>query len=111
VEKTDVGLRFKMVDSFLPLPHEPLKMYESFGRRRLWVRGLPPGKYDLKIDGATVASDTSQGWNKGVNLRLGPEFEQVEALRAAINQKNDLFFYRWRPQNVTFLLGFRKHEQ
>ncbi len=25
--------------------------------------------------------------------------------------KNELFFYRWRPQNETYLFGFRKHEQ
>ncbi len=40
-----------------------------------------------------------------------PEFDQVEALRSAINAKNELYFYRWRPQNETYLFGFRKHEQ
>ena len=25
--------------------------------------------------------------------------------------KNQLFFHRWRPQNETYLFGFRKHEQ
>ena len=29
----------------------------------------------------------------------------------AINEKNRLYFYRWRPQNETYLFGFRKHEQ
>lgn len=28
-----------------------------------------------------------------------------------IVKKNQLFFYRWRPQNETYLFGFRKHEQ
>lgn len=28
-----------------------------------------------------------------------------------IIKKNKLFFYRWRPQNETYLFGFRKHEQ
>jgi lysophospholipase L1-like esterase len=32
-------------------------------------------------------------------------------LRAAVVAKNRLFFYRWRPQNETYLFGFRKHEQ
>jgi lysophospholipase L1-like esterase len=32
-------------------------------------------------------------------------------LRAAIRHKNELFFHRWRPQNQTYLFGFRKHEQ
>ena len=34
-----------------------------------------------------------------------------EKLREAIVEKNRLYFHRWRPQNVTYLFGFRKHEQ
>lgn len=34
-----------------------------------------------------------------------------EALRQAIVAKNDLFFHRHRPENETYLRGFRKHEQ
>lgn len=26
-------------------------------------------------------------------------------------EKNRQYFYNWRPQNITYLLGFRKHEQ
>ncbi len=33
------------------------------------------------------------------------------ALRQLILKKNELYFHRWRPQNVTYLFGFRKHEQ
>jgi len=32
-------------------------------------------------------------------------------LRQAIIEKNKLYFYRWRPQNETYLFGFRKKEQ
>jgi lysophospholipase L1-like esterase len=111
VESTAVGLRFKLVDKFLPLPEPSSTLLSGLARRRLWVRDLAHGRYDLKIDGATVATASSEGWQKGVTLKSGPEFEQAEALRVAINRKNDLFFYRWRPQNITYLLGFRKHEQ
>lgn len=34
-----------------------------------------------------------------------------EQLRLKIVEKNQLFFHRWRPQNITYLTGFRKHEQ
>ena len=34
-----------------------------------------------------------------------------EKLRAQIRVKNQLYFHRWRPQNETYLHGFRKHEQ
>ena len=35
----------------------------------------------------------------------------AKALRQRIVHKNELFFHRWRPQNETYLFGFRKHEQ
>lgn len=34
-----------------------------------------------------------------------------QQLRDKIVAKNELFFHRWRPQNQTYLFGFRKHEQ
>ena len=34
-----------------------------------------------------------------------------ETLRKRIVEKNQLFFHRYRPQNETYLLLFRKHEQ
>jgi glycosyltransferase involved in cell wall biosynthesis len=39
-----------------------------------------------------------------------PEASAKE-LRKAVLKKNELFFHRWRPQNETYLFGFRKHEQ
>lgn len=35
----------------------------------------------------------------------------TEALRQTVIRKDQLFFDRWRPQNETYLFGFRKHEQ
>lgn len=35
----------------------------------------------------------------------------AQSLLEAIQKKNELFFHRWRPQNETYLFGFRKHEQ
>lgn len=37
--------------------------------------------------------------------------EREAALREKIVAKNTLYFHRWRPQNVTYLFLFRKHEQ
>ncbi len=46
------------------------------------------------------------------SLGLGKSATGIsEKLRAAIQAKNLLFFNRWRPQNETYLFGFRKHEQ
>ncbi len=39
------------------------------------------------------------------------EAEGFEQLRTLIARKNDLVFHRYRPQNETYLRGFRQHEQ
>jgi lysophospholipase L1-like esterase len=96
-------LRFRVTDAVLPMP--------GSGERSLCVRGLAPGRYTLNIDGRPVASATATDWAAGVRLDRGPEFEQAECLRRAIVAKNELYFHRWRPQNETYLFGFRKHEQ
>jgi len=75
------------------------------------VFGLPRGTFALRIDGQEVAVAKSERWAAGVPFVTGPDFDQAEALRAAIVAKNRLYFYRWRPQNSTYLFGFRKHEQ
>lgn len=42
---------------------------------------------------------------------VGASHPQYEQLRSLIVRKNELYFHRWRPQNITYLYGFRKHEQ
>lgn len=37
--------------------------------------------------------------------------DKLESLRQALIAKNEQFFNKWRPQNETYLFGFRKHEQ
>lgn len=41
----------------------------------------------------------------------GTDSTQYEKMRGLIAKKNELYFHRWRPQNITYLFGFRKHEQ
>ena len=77
----------------------------------LKVTGLPAGRYELRADGRPIETRPAEDWARGVRVAGGPDREQVERLRAAINRKNRLFFHRWRPQNITYLFGFRKHEQ
>lgn len=79
----------------------------------LWlkVEGLATGRHELNIDGYPVATRSAEEWARGVMVPVPPDHEQFEKLRAAIHQKNRLFFHRWRPQNITYLFGFRKHEQ
>ena len=78
----------------------------------LKITDLEPGTYVLKIDGQPMQKATAAQWGQGQIIpTTAPEFHQAEKLRQAIIAKNQLFFYRWRPQNETYLFGFRKHEQ
>jgi lysophospholipase L1-like esterase len=108
-------LRFRVTDDSLPPPpappNSPAGASLPGAERVLRVRGLAPGKYTLAIDGQEVAEADAAEWAAGVKLRRGPEFRQAEQLRTAIIDKNRLYFHRWRPQNETYLFGFRKHEQ
>ena len=110
-KKGGTGRRFRVTDAHLPAPLSPAQIVPPGRGRVLRVRGLAPGKYTLTIDGKPAQTATAQQWQAGVTLRGGPELEQAEKLRATIVAKNRLYFHRWRPQNETYLFGFRKHEQ
>jgi lysophospholipase L1-like esterase len=69
-----------------------IHLSEQGYRRLAWA--IAP---DLGADGPVPPSDA--------------ELARVEPLRQAVVAKNRLYFYRWRPQNETYLFGFRKHEQ
>lgn len=108
-------LQWTALDDYLPSPPNPaaaeLPYEESSPQRVLKITGLGEGTYSLSIDGEPCCTATAEQWSNGVSLTSGPEFAATEALRQAILKKNELFFYRWRPQNTTYLFGFRKHEQ
>jgi lysophospholipase L1-like esterase len=94
------GAAFQAADASLP-----------GGPRRLRVEGLSSGKYALKIDGAAVATAAAGDWARGVAITAGPEFVQAEKLRGLIEEKNRHYFHYWRPQNDTYIFGFRRKEQ
>ncbi len=84
----------KAKDSFLP------------SERLVTARGLK-GRTSLTVDGVTAATASPEEWEKGVRIKAAEEVE----LRRRLAKKNELYFHRYRPQNETYLLGFRKHEQ
>jgi hypothetical protein len=105
---------FTLTDPFLPTCEYPVVLTGDLTPpgdvRFATFAGLEPGRYTLSIDGKTAATADHTVWaNAGVVK--SPEILQVVELRHAIIAKNQLFFHRWRPQNTTYLLGFRKHEQ
>ncbi|MBI1917304.1 MAG: hypothetical protein HYS12_21600, partial [Planctomycetes bacterium] len=111
IEKRESGMRFRASDTRLPAILSPKGDFLPGWERTLRVRGLAPGKYVLKVNGKPVRTATAEEWQAGIVLKAGPAFDQVEKLRRTIVEKNRLYFHRWRPQNETYLFGFRKHEQ
>ncbi len=64
----------------------------------------------LKPEGSRQLGPTLVTALAGVDT-IPPLSEAFEQLRAAVIRKNQEYFYRWRPQNETYIFGFRKHEQ
>lgn len=106
-------VRFGLAQLPSPSPSGEAATDASFGGAQFTVgaKGLAPGRHILRIDGKPAATASAEQWAEGVVLESGPDFDQAEKLRQAIVRKNELYFHRWRPQNVTYLFGFRKHEQ
>jgi lysophospholipase L1-like esterase len=91
---------FRAKDDLLPAPGERSRL--------LTVRSLTPGFYALKAGGIRLAGATGDEWGRGVTLTGSAE---TERLREAIAYKNLVYYQYWRPQNDTYIFGFRKREQ
>jgi lysophospholipase L1-like esterase len=111
------GLTLVHASERLPTPPNPPHAIDRDRSEtaKLGLRGVPPGSYRLVREGKVVFAVTVPPGVDSVDLCLnpegGPDAAQAEALRHVINAKNELYFHRWRPQNETYLFGFRKHEQ
>lgn len=112
---TPTGLKFQLRADLLPDPPFPPTSDDwvtpQSPYRLLQVTGLDPEFYTLKVDGRQLQGGNRPAWKAGTVVYGDADEAQVEALRKAINAKNLMYFHRWRPQNETYLFGFRKHEQ
>lgn len=100
VKRGPAGLSWTMTCTMLPEE----EMYWN-------VTGLEPGRYALRVDGKILHTATAAEWGDVAISASGPAPKRYEKLRQAIIDKNLLYFHSWRPQNITYLFGFRKHEQ
>jgi lysophospholipase L1-like esterase len=97
----DGGVRFTRFDEALPFfPPEAagiLKwspILEELNDYRLKVTGLKAGKYEIRLGGKKVAEHTAEELAKGLNLaaaalKAGPIADQVKAVKAAVEKKNN----------------------
>lgn len=97
------ALDFNLRADHLPVP--------GVAQGELKVTGLAEGIWELREGKTLIATGDADKWSKGIPIRLPGDTAQMEALRREVVAKNQQFFYRWRPQNETYLFGFRKHEQ
>jgi lysophospholipase L1-like esterase len=114
------SVQFMGTSQMLPLaaaPNQPADAHHEFpvvlapGQAlTLTIAHLAPGQYTLKGDDQVVTSATSEGWQQGQVIR-GPDALQTEQLRRIVVAKNFDFFNFWRPDNDTYIFGYRKHEQ
>ena len=60
---------------------------------------------------APAAEGFAAAWRGAGAGGQGPAPDAWQAIRRLVVEKNDLFFHRWRPANVTYLYLFRQREQ
>ena len=115
VRTTGENIEFRATDLILPLAPAPQGTPEEFRRLTppafLQVTSLSPGRYVLKCDDKPIASATAQQWAQGVAIPIPADAGQEEQLRKTVIAKNAEYFNFWRPENDTYILGYRKHEQ
>lgn len=82
------------------------------GQRHVNITGLERGRYTLADSKSTLATTEEGIWANGaVLVTFNADRERAEQLRQEIIEKNNLYFRKYRPQNETYLVGFRKYEQ
>lgn len=98
--------------------NQRVKMYEDAISALAGERGLPfiPLFERVRALGGGLTENGihfhDAGYHKVAAALFGdPKGVNYPALRALVLKKGELFFHNYRPQNETYLRGFRKHEQ
>ncbi len=85
----------------LPTPPTPVAVPLEEGWEPLaymQVRNLNPGLYELRVDGTALLTGTHADWHRYLTLQRGPSWDQAEALRRAIVEKNRLWETLWNAR-------------
>ncbi|MDA2937237.1 SGNH/GDSL hydrolase family protein, partial [Acidobacteria bacterium AH-259-A15] len=113
-DRSGQSLRFKARDTVLPHPAPASSSVaarwatvSNSDGRVLTIEGLESGRYALKVDGRPITTATAEQWARGVALKEGPAWDQACSLQEHINQRDRLFFYRWRAHNAEYIYGRR----
>ncbi|MCF0040792.1 GDSL-type esterase/lipase family protein [Dyadobacter fanqingshengii] len=110
-DKEGVLAKFAVDNNYLPLPSPKSASWIVDNARIVKISGLKKGYYTLVSENNEVASASAKDWEKGVEIKQGPQFAQVAEIRNMILKKNELHFFQYRPLNQTYIIGFRRYEQ
>lgn len=110
-DKEGVLVKFAVDNKYLPLPSPKAADWIADNARTVRISGLKKGYYTLLSENSQVASASAKDWEKGVEIKQGPQFAQVAEVRNMILKKNELHFFQYRPLNQTYIIGFRRYEQ
>jgi len=107
-------MEFRATDDMLPSAPAPAGTPDreaAVAQGHIQVTNLEPGSYRMTCDNETVATATAEQWSKGVAISRAPQVKQEEQFRKLVIAKNAEYFNFWRPENDTYIFGYRKHEQ
>jgi lysophospholipase L1-like esterase len=86
-------------------------IWTDYEKISLTGQALSDNGIHLNDHGYRFASEVlvKQLLGKSLDGRLNEA--DLKKINSQTIDKNRMYFHRWRPQNVTYLFGFRKHEQ
>lgn len=112
VESAGGGVRFTVRENRPPTLAPPIKGQPHAAlqslRDTLVVANLAPGEYRLTIDGELVITAGHDRWAEGIAIDSSPQHRNAEALRQAVNDKNQQWVYSWKALNQVHIVGERK---
>jgi hypothetical protein len=88
-------------------PGKPADVTDGYGRI-VRAKGLAAGRWTLRIGGKPAASAAAEEWSAGIRIWRS---ERREEMLRKIASKNEVFFFRWRPQNMEYIYGTRSRAE
>ena len=109
------GLTKQYVDAIRDFASEQQLGFVDLWTEHLKATGAGHGLSDdgihLNRDGYRLAATILAKQLLGQESGRKADNESLNVIVEKTIDKNRMYFHRWRPQNVTYLFGFRKHEQ